>query len=278
MNQSAKGKLFRALHRPGDPFVLANAHDVGSAKMLTALGAQAIATTSSGYAFSVGLPDGAIVTRDQMLKHCEDVVRSVDVPVSGDLEHGYSDDPDSVAECVRLAAETGMVGCALEDTIPNGDAPYYEFELAVDRMRAAVETANALPFEFTICARADGLMTGAYDCDEAIRRLQAFEAVGAHCVYSPMPKSFADLERICRSVKAPFNALCAGQFANYSKDQFAEIGVARISLGSALARVTHRYVHDIGKAILEQGDFSGLLQGMPGDEIEALLEKGGASQ
>lgn len=278
MNQSDKGKLFRALHRPGDPFVLANAHDIGSAKMLTALGAEAIATTSSGYAFSVGLRDGAIVTRDQMLRHCEDVVEAVDLPVSGDLEHGYADSPEGVAECVKLAAKTGMVGCALEDTIPKGDAPFYEFELAVDRMRAAVETANGLPFEFTIYARADGIMIGAYDVDEAIRRLQAFEEIGAHCVYSPMPPSFADLERICQSVKAPFNALCAGQFADYSKDDFARIGVARISLGSALARVTHRYVHDIGKSIMDQGDFSGLLQGMPGDEIEALLAKGSATK
>lgn len=276
MNQAGKADLFRALHQPGNPFVLANAHDLGSAKMLVALGAKAIATTSAGFAFSMGVGDGAVVTRDQMLRHCEAVVNAVDVPVSGDLEHGYGDSPKAVGECVKLAAETGLVGCALEDTIPNSDKPYYEFDLAVERMAAAVETANSLPIKFTICARADGLMIGAYDSDEAIRRLQAFAKIGAHCVYAPMPADFAELEKICRSVSVPFNALCAGKFANYSREDFAKIGVARISLGSALARVTHHYVHDVGKAILDKGDFSGLLQGMPGDQIEALLDKGTA--
>lgn len=244
--------------------------------MLAALGAQAIGTTSSGFAFSVGLPDGAVVTRDQMLKHCEDVVRAVDLPVSGDLENGYGDSPESVAECVRMAGEVGLAGCALEDTIPQSDDPYYSFDLAVERMQAAVETAESMPYDFTICARADGIMIDAYGIDEAIRRLQAFEKVGAHCVYSPMPPNFEGLTKICQSVSAPVNALCAGDFANYSKADFAKIGVARISLGSALARVTHRYVHDIGKAILNEGDFTGLLEGLPGDQIEELLDRGSA--
>lgn len=276
MNQVEKASVFRALHQSGNPFVLANAHDVGSAKMLTALGAQAIGSTSSGYAFTQGLPDGAHVTRDQMLQHCREIVQAVDVPVSGDLEHGYAHDPQGVAECVQLAAETGMVGCALEDTIPQSDKPFYDFDHAVARMEAAVEEANALPFDFTICARADGMMIGAYDVDEAIKRLQAFEKIGAHCVYAPMPPSIDELAQICKSVSIPVNALCAGQFAKYSKQDFAKIGVARISLGSALARVTHRYVHDIGKAILDDGDFSGLLEGISGEKIERLLAAGSA--
>ena len=275
-DQADKAQAFRELHNPGDPFVLPNAYDVGSAKMLAGLGADAIATTSAGFAFTIGLADFGHVTRDQMLDHCEDIVRAVSVPVSADLENGYADDPAGVAETVELAAEVGLVGCTLEDVVPHAAKSYYDFDIAVARMAAAVEAAEALPFEFTICARADGLMLGAYDLDEAIARLQAFEEVGAHCVYAPMPASMDDLAQICSSVSIPVNALCAGPFTKFSKADFAKAGAARISIGSALASVTHKIVHDIGAAMITNGDFSGLALGMSDTKVDELLKKGSA--
>jgi len=202
-------------------------------------------------------------------------VRAIDLPVSADLENGYAHDPDGVAECVELAAEVGLVGCTLEDTTMDAAQPSYDFDVAVERMRVAVETAEALPIDFTICARADGVLIGAYDVEEAIRRLQAFEEVGAHCVYCPMPPSMDDLAKICASVSIPVNALCAGKFTKHSKADFAKIGVARISIGSALARVTHKFIHDIGDAMINSGDFSALALAMNGNKVDDLLKRGG---
>ena len=274
MDQADKAKLFRELHVPGDPLVMPNAHDVGSAKVLAALGARAIATTSAGFAFTMGKPDGAVVSRDEMLDHCEDVARAVGIPVSADLENGYADDPDGVAETVELASETGLAGCSIEDSTFDKAKPSYDFDIAVERIRAAVEAAENLPFDFTICARADGVMIGSYDTEEAIRRCQAFEEVGAHCVYAPVLPTMDDLARLCASVSVPVNVLCAGKFSKFGRDELARAGAGRISIGSALSRVTHKFIHDIGKAIIDNGDFSALALGMSGDKVDVLLEKG----
>ncbi len=264
MNSHEKSIAFRELHVIGDPFIIPNAYDMGSAKMLAALGAKAIATTSSGYAFTLGRPDMGTISRDEMLDHCEDMVRAVDVPVSADLENGFAHDPDGVAETVALAAEVGLVGCTLEDSTMDSAQPSYDFDVAVARMAAAVEAAELLPFDFTICARADGVMLGSYDTEEAIRRLQAYEEIGAHVVYCPLPPDMDDLKKICASVSVPVNVLCAGSFCNYSRDDFAKVGAARISIGGALARVTHKVIADIGAQILGKGDFSSLSKAMPG--------------
>ncbi|MEL6967091.1 MAG: isocitrate lyase/phosphoenolpyruvate mutase family protein [Pseudomonadota bacterium] len=276
MDQADKATLFRELHVTGKPFVLANAHCVGSAKMLAAMGADAIATTSSGFAFTLGEPDGAVVSREAMLDHCEDLARAVGIPVSGDLENGYGDDPDSVAECIRLAAETGLVSCCIEDTTFDKTKPSYDFDIAVERIRLAAEAAEELPFDFTLCARADGVMIGSYGMDEAIARCQAFEEVGAHYLYVPMPPSMDDLAKLCASVSLPVNALCAGPYVKFSKKDFADIGVARISIGSALARVTHRAILEIGHSMLDDGDFTGLGRSVNGNEIDRLLGEGSA--
>lgn len=276
MDQDDKASLFREMHVAGDPFIIPNAYDIGSARVLAGLGAKAIATTSSGFAFTLGRPDMGNVSREEMLDHCEDMVRCVGVPVSADLENGFAHDPDGVAETVEMAAEVGLVGCTLEDSTMDAAHPSYDFEIAVARMAAAVEAAEALPFDFTICARADGVMLGSYSVKEAIRRLQAYEEVGAHCVYCPMPPNFEDLATICASVSVPVNALCAGQFTKYSRDDFARIGVARISIGGSLARVTHAIIAEIGTAMLSTGDFSGLGRAMPGGEVDRLLKAGEA--
>jgi len=160
--QPDPGAAFRALHIPGDPFILGNAWDAGSAKMLAALGAPAIGTSSAAHAFTLGRPDGGTVTRDEALAHAADLVAAVDVPVSGDFENGFGDSPEDCAETVRLAAEAGLAGISIEDCdFTNGT--HYAHDLAVDRIAAAAAAARALPRDFVLCARADGVMNGTYD-------------------------------------------------------------------------------------------------------------------
>ncbi len=265
------GPNFRALHKPGNPFVLANAWDAGSARVLAALGAQAIGTTSAGHAFTLGKPDMGHVSRDEALAHASDLIAVTSLPVSGDFENGFGEAPDVVAETIRLSCEAGLAGCSIEDTaLPDTSA--YAFDLAVERIAAAVSAARALPRDFFLLARADGVMNGVYDTDEAIRRIQAFEAAGADGVYVPLPPDMDALARVCASVSVPVNALAAGRFTQVSRAAFAEIGIARISLGSALARATHKTLIDAAKAVME-GDFS-QVGGIGGDAVDALLEAG----
>jgi 2-methylisocitrate lyase-like PEP mutase family enzyme len=198
---------FRDLHQKGNPFVLANAWDVGSAKMLTALGAEAIATSSAAHAFTLGRPDGGLVTRDEALEHAQALVGAVNVPVSGDFENGFAHNPEEVAETVRLSAEVGLAGISIEDAaLPDDRA--YKYDEAVERIRAAASAARALPRDFVLVARADGIMNGHYDIEEALRRIRAFDEVGADCLYVPLPPTLDDLKRTppwappaCRSAR-----------------------------------------------------------------------------
>jgi len=262
---------FRELHQPGNPFVLANVWDAGSAKLFAALGAQALATTSAGHAFTLGVKDMGEISRAQSLEHARELAGTTSLPLSADLENGYGHSPLEVADTIRLAAATGIAGCCIEDTALPDERPY-DFDLAVERISAAVEAARELENDFVLTARADGVMTGHYDTDEAIRRIQAFEAVGADVLYVPLPPSMEDLKRICRSVKAPVNALAAGQFVNYTLMDFANIGVARISLGSAMARVTHAAIVNSAKQIFSSGDFSSFSNGISAAEVEGLFD------
>ena len=267
------GAAFRALHRPGAPFVLANAWDAGTARVLAALGAQAIGTTSAGFAFTLGLPDGARIGRDTALAHAETLVAATPLPVSGDLENGYAEAPEGVAETIRLAAEAGLAGASIEDTDLPGSGPY-DFPLAVERIRAASAAARALPRDFVLVARADGLMHGSYDIDEATRRIRAFAAAGADCVYIPLLPDLAAVARVCAAVPVPVNVLAAGPMTAPTRADLAHAGVARISLGSALARVTHAALIETARAVLGAGDFTRLGTGAAGGEVDALLESG----
>ena len=271
MTDQNKGAAFRALHQKGNPFILANAWDIGSAKMLAGLGAQAIGTSSAAHAFTLGRPDMGHVTRDEALAHAQDLVAAVNVPVSGDFENGFGDDPDTCAETVRLSYEAGLAGISIEDTALPSATPY-DREFAVERIRAAVAAARALPGDFVLVARADGVMNGEYDLEEALARIAGYEAVGADCVYIPLPGTLADQARVCAATTLPVNALAAGPLSQVSRADLAQAGVARISLGSALARVTHRVIHDAAQAMFAQGDFSMLGTGMPGSEVDALLK------
>ncbi|MEM9426669.1 MAG: isocitrate lyase/phosphoenolpyruvate mutase family protein [Pseudomonadota bacterium] len=261
---------FRDLHKPGDPFILANAWDAGSARMLTALGAPAVATSSAAHAFTLGRPDGGTVKRDEALAHAQDMVAAVNVPVSGDFENGFGHAPEDCAETVRLSAEVGLAGISIEDAAFPDDAAY-PFEEAVERIRAAAAAARALAQDFVLVARADGVMNGHYDIDEALRRVVAFDEAGADCLYVPLPKSVDDLKRVVSATKKPVNVLVAGPYAAHSREFYAALGAARLSLGSALARVTHKAIYDAGQAMFGKGDFSPLADGISGNRIDALL-------
>jgi len=268
---------FHALHEQGC-FVIPNPWDMGSARMMAASGAVALATSSAALAFTLGRPDMGRVSRDEALKHAEDIVRATPLPVSGDFENGFADAPDQVAETVRLAAEVDLSGCSIEDTRMVEGNPAYDFDLAVERIRAAVDAARSVGRPFILCARADGVMNGVYDLDEGIRRIQAFEKAGADLVYIPVPPGPEELKRVVASVTAPVNALAAGPLRQLSFDEFAAIGVRRISLGSMIARVTHAAIAGQMEAIMKRGDFTGLSAAASGAAIDRMLNEGAGQQ
>jgi 2-methylisocitrate lyase-like PEP mutase family enzyme len=266
-------KKFHALHQQGC-FVIPNPWDMGSAKMMAASGAVALATSSAALAFTLGRPDMGQVTREEALKHGEDIVRATSLPVSGDFENGFADAPDDVAETIRLAAQAGLSGCSIEDTQMIDGNPAYDFEFAVDRIRAAADAARSLQHPFMLCARADGVMNGVYDLEEGIRRIQAFERAGAGLVYIPVPPGPEELKRVIASVKAPVNALAAGPLTKLLVKEIAAIGARRISLGSMIARVTHAAIAEQMDAIMKHGDFTKLSAAASGSKIDAMLSAG----
>lgn len=273
MRLHERHESFQSLHQTGT-FVIPNPWDTGSARMMAALGAKALATTSAGFAFTLGRPDMGTVTRDEALAHAETLIAATDLPVSGDFENGFGDDPDTVAETVRFAAEAGLSGCSIEDTMMVSGNPAYGFDLAVERIKAGAAAARALGRPFVFCARADGVMNGVYDLDEGIARIQAFEAAGADLLYVPVPPGVAELKRIVNAVKRPVNALAAGELRSETVASLSAIGVRRISLGSQLARVTHAAIRDCMNGIIRDGSFATLKAAASGAEIDALLLSG----
>ncbi|OAN71806.1 PEP phosphonomutase [Jannaschia sp. EhC01] len=268
-------EAFARLHTQGC-FVMPNPWDRGSARMMAALGAVALATTSAGHAFTLGRPDMGGVTRDEALAHAQDIVSATPLPVSGDFENGFGDDPDTVAETIRMAAEVGLSGCGIEDMGFEGGLRAYDFDLAVARIRAAVAAARALGRPFVLTARADGVMNGLYDLDEGIRRLQAYQAAGADCLYLPVPPGRAELARVLAAVTAPVNALSVGALQDVSLADLAAMGVRRVSLGSQMARVTHAVIRDTMRHVLA-GDFTPLKASASGAEVDAMLREGSAN-
>ena len=242
--------------------------------MMAAAGAKALATSSAAHAFTLGRPDGGSISRDEALAHAEVILAATSLPLSGDFENGFSDDPDGVAQTVRLAGGVGLSGCSIEDTQMTGGTPAYPFEQAVERIRAAVAAARALKRPIVLCARADGVMNGTYDLAEGIRRLQAFEAAGADVLYLPVPPGRAELQAVLSAVKKPVNALAAGPLRALTVAELAAMGVRRISTGSQIARVTHAAIRDAAAAMLGAGSFLPLMQAAGGDEIDALLRRG----
>ncbi len=242
--------------------------------MMAALGAKALATSSAAHAFTLGRADLGGVSRDEALAHAADLLAATPLPLSGDFENGFADAPEEVAQTVRLAAEVGLSGCSIEDTMMQAENPAYDFNLAVERIRAAAAAARSIGQPFVLCARADGVMNGTYDLAEGIRRLQAFEAAGADLLYLPVPPGKSELAQVLAAVSRPVNALAAGPLRNMTVDELAAMGVRRISLGSQVARVAHAAIRDCMTAMLGQGSFAPLMAAASGNEIDELLKKG----
>ncbi|MFP6729402.1 MAG: isocitrate lyase/phosphoenolpyruvate mutase family protein [Alphaproteobacteria bacterium] len=238
LDQQAKAARFIDLHKRDGGFVIPNPWDVGSARILEALGFEALATTSAGLAFSLGLTDGN-VTMQQALEHCAALVSATSLPVSADLEKGFGDSPESVAETITAAAESGLVGCSIEDFCGDPKAPIYDFNLAVDRIAAAVETARSLPHDFVLTARSENYLRGNPDLDDTIKRLQAFEAAGADVLYAPGLPTLEDIRTLCASLTRPVNVVVGAPKAPYGVAELAEAGVTRISVGATFARLAY---------------------------------------
>jgi 2-methylisocitrate lyase-like PEP mutase family enzyme len=273
MTLAARHQVFHDLHQSGC-FVIPNPWDRGSARMMAALGAKALATSSAAHAFTLGRADMGGVSRDEALAHAADLIAATSLPVSGDFENGFGDSPDDVAETVRLSGEVGLSGISIEDTRMIAGNPAYPYDLAVERIRAGVAAARALNRPFIFCARADGVMNGTYTLAEGIRRLQAFEAAGADLLYIPVPPGKAELAQILASVRKPVNALAAGPLKQLTVAEIATMGVRRISTGSQIARLTHAAIRDSVSAMLDHGSFAPLAGTASGDDIDALLLKG----
>jgi 2-methylisocitrate lyase-like PEP mutase family enzyme len=234
--QLEKGISFRALHERDRAFISPNPWDIGTARLLAHLGFEALATTSAGYAFSIGQRDNT-VGRDKMMAHVRDIVAATDLPVSADLENGFGDDPETVAETIRLAAAAGLVGGSIEDSTTRRDDPIYEPEVAAERVRAAADVARALPFAFTLTARAENYLFGRRDLNDTIKRLQGYQEAGADVLYAPGLASGEDIAAVVSSLDRPVNVLMGLAGVRLSLAELSEIGVRRISVGSVLSRV-----------------------------------------
>lgn len=272
MKLAARHQAFADLHR-GGTFVMPNPWCAGSARMMAAAGARALATSSAAHAFTLGREDGR-VSRDEALAHAALILGATDLPLSGDFENGFAEAPEGVAETLRLAAEVGLSGLSIEDVAPPPGRGAYAFDLAVERIAAAASAARALGRPFQLCARADGVMTGAYDLAEGIARLRAFEAAGADVLFLPLPPDAAALGQVVAAVQRPVNAMAAGPLAALSLAEMAALGVRRISTGPMLARLAQTALHEGLEAIFGAGHFTPFAKALPGSVVTAALRAG----
>src|SRR3954449_696244 len=249
-NLDGPARAFLELHRGDKPLLQPNAWDIGSARILAAMGFAAIATTSSGFAATLGRGDG-LVTRDEALEHCRALATAVDIPVAADLENCFADEPDGVADTVRLAAQTGLAGCSVEDFTRDQSAPIYDVELAADRVRAAVEAGHAGPQQLVITARAENLLHGIDDLGATIARLQAYQEAGADVLFAPGIRTLEQVRAVVSSVDLPVNVLVGP--GSPSVEELASAGVARISIGGAFAFVAYGAMVEVATELREQG-------------------------
>jgi 2-methylisocitrate lyase-like PEP mutase family enzyme len=253
--QEEKGIAFRALHERDSAFIIPNPWDVGTSRLLAHLGFEALATTSAGYAFSIGQQDNT-VGRDKMMAHVREIVAATDLPVSADLENGFGDSPDTVAETIRMAAAAGLVGGSIEDSTTRRDDPIYERGRAADRVRAAAEVARSLPFPFTLTARAENYLFGRNDLDDTIKRLQAYQEAGADVLYAPGLATKDDIAAVVSSLDRPVNVLMGLAGVRLSLAELSEIGVKRVSVGSVLSRVALGAFLRAAEEMRDHGTFS----------------------
>lgn len=269
--QAERGEILRALHEREGAFVIPNPWDVGTARLLSGLGFEALATTSAGYAFSVGRRDNTI-GRDEMIAHAAAIAAATDLPVSADLEGGFGDDPETVAETIRLAAGAGVVGGSIEDSTQRPEDPLYELELATERVRAAADAAHSLPFPFTLTGRAENFLVGRPDLGDAIARLQAYQEAGADVLYAPGLTSRDDIAKVVDSVDRPVNVVMGLQGVQLGLEELSELGVKRISVGSALSRAALGAFLEAAREMRERGTFTFADGAVDFAEISALFE------
>jgi 2-methylisocitrate lyase-like PEP mutase family enzyme len=267
LTQSEKGRVFRALHERKQAFLLPNPWDIGSARMLGRMGFEALASSSAGFAYSMGKRDYG-VTREAVLGHVGAVAAAVDLPVSGDLQNGFGDAPETAAETIRLAAAAGLVGGSIEDASGRDDDPIYPIELAAERVRAAAEAAHGLGFPFTLTARAENYLHGREDLDDTIRRLQAFQEAGADVLYAPGLSCLEDIAAVIRAVDRPVNVLALPHFDRASLES---VGVRRISTGSALARTAYGVLLRAAEEMRTQGTFTFAREAASTRDLGAML-------
>ncbi|HEX8719307.1 MAG TPA: isocitrate lyase/phosphoenolpyruvate mutase family protein [Pyrinomonadaceae bacterium] len=267
--QKQKAERFRALHEREGAFVIPNPWDAGSARLLAGLGFEALATTSSGFANSLGRADGQ-VTREEAVEHCRLLSGATDLPVSADLENCFARDPAGAAATIPLAARAGAVGCSIEDYTGDPSDPIYEFGLAVERVRAAAEAARSLDFPFTLTARAENLLHGRHDLDDTVRRLQAFEAAGADVLYAPGLRTLEEVRLVAGALGKPLNVL-GPLVKGATVAELAGAGAVRISVGGALARAAVTALLRAGAEMRERGSFGWTSELSSAADVNALL-------
>jgi 2-methylisocitrate lyase-like PEP mutase family enzyme len=260
-SQAEKARTFRTLHERGGAFIIPNPWDVGTARLLAHLGFEALATTSMGYAFSLGRLDNSL-NREETLTNASAIASATLLPVSADLENGFGDAPEVVAETISLAAQAGVVGGSIEDATGRAEQPIYEIEEAIDRVRAAVAAARYLSFPFTLTARAENYLHGRPDLKDTIKRLQAYQEAGADVLYAPGLATKEDIAAVVSSVDRPVNVLMGLQGVRLSLDELSAIGVKRVSVGSTLCRT---------KEMREHGTFTFAAEAASPKEISAIF-------
>lgn len=268
-----KGQIFRALHQGPDIFVMPNPWDPGSAKLIQHCGFKAMATSSAGFAWSRGLQDGA-VGFEAMIAHCKEMVAATGLPVSGDLEKGKGDSPESAGETIFAAEAAGLAGCSLEDHTGDAASPIYDFGHAVERVAAAAEAARALKGDFVLTARTENFLWGRPDIDDTIKRLQAFEKAGADVLFAPGLTDIALIRQLCAAVTKPVNVLAGGP--QFTVAALQEAGVRRISLGPRLSNAAFGIVERAAREILDKGTFEFNRDIMPSAKVAQMLKSPGA--
>ncbi len=272
-SQSEKAERFVALHARDDVFVMPNPWDAASARVLTHLGFEALATTSAGFAMQAGAADGAgALQRAAVLANCREICEATSLPVNGDLENLYADDPAEAAVTIALAAEAGLVGCSIEDWSCDPARGIYAFDHAVERVHAAVEAARVLPFPFVLTARAENLVRNVKDLDDTIRRLQAYEKAGADVLYAPGITDLAMLRTVLGAISKPFNLLIGSGHANFTVADARAAGVRRISVGAALARAAATGFLNAAREMAERGTFRYGASLLGGRDLELYLK------
>jgi 2-methylisocitrate lyase-like PEP mutase family enzyme len=269
--QHERAMRFRKLHDSGT-FSIANAWDGGSAKILQSVGFTALATSSGAAAATLGRYDGRI-SLDEALAHAKVICAATTLPVSADLEKGFADSPADVAKTIRLAAGVGLVGGSIEDFTGDEDDPIFDLELASERIAAAAEAARALPFPFTLTARAENFLHKRYDLDDTIRRLQAYEKAGADVLFAPALPDLAAIRRVCASVAKPVNFMVAIPGRSFSVTELVAAGVRRISYATTLYRAAMAGLLGAAREIRDAGTFGYIDRAMPGGDLAKLLEK-----